>query len=110
MSVDLPAPFTPTSATRSPRSMVNRAPAKHMLRSVALRQVLCLGHDAARGRRLGKLEMDDRLFLGNLDALDLFELLDARLHLLRFRRLVAKAVDERLKMLDAARAGCDTRP
>ena len=28
MSVDLPAPFTPTSATRSPRSMVKRASAK----------------------------------------------------------------------------------
>ncbi len=45
--------------------------------------------------------MDGLLFLGNLDALDLFQFLDAALHLLGFGRLVAEAVDERFQLLDA---------
>ncbi len=41
-------------------------------------------------------------FLGrDLDALDLFEFLDARLHLLRLGGFVAEAVDEGFEMLDA---------
>ena len=75
--------------------------AKHMLRAVALRQALRLSHDAPRGRRLGKLEMNDRLGFGDLDALDLFQFLDARLHLLGLGGLVAEAVDEGLQVLDA---------
>ena len=100
ISVDLPAPFTPTSATRSPRSMVKRTFAEHLLRAVALGKPLGLHNHAPRGRRLGKLEVNDRLFFGNLDALDLFEFLDAALHLLRFGSLGAEAIDEGLKMLD----------
>jgi len=42
----------------------------------------------------------DRLFLRQFDALDLFELLDAALHLLRLRGLVAKAIDKGFQMLD----------
>ncbi len=75
--------------------------AKHMLRAVALRQALRLSHGAPRGRRLGKLEVNDGLGFGNLDALDLFQFLDARLHLLGLGGLVAEAVDEGLKVLDA---------
>ncbi len=45
--------------------------------------------------------MNDRLFVGDLDALDLFELLDAALHLLGLSGLVAEAVDEGFELLDA---------
>ena len=45
--------------------------------------------------------MDRRFFFGDLDALDLFELLDARLHLLGLGGLRAEAVDEGLERLDA---------
>ena len=44
--------------------------------------------------------MNDRLFFGNLDALDLFQFLDADLHLLGLGGLGAEAIDERLKVLD----------
>ena len=44
--------------------------------------------------------MRDRLFERNLDALDLVELLDAALHLLRLGRLIAEAADEGLEMVD----------
>ncbi len=44
--------------------------------------------------------MNHRLFFGNLDALDLLQFLDPRLHLLGLRGLRAEPVDERLKMLD----------
>ncbi len=84
--------------------------AEDLLRSVALRQALGLSRDAPRRRRLRKLEVNDRLLFGNFDALDLIELLDARLHLFGLRGLVAEAVDERFKVLDRARAGCDRPP
>ena len=45
--------------------------------------------------------MNDRLFVGDLDALDLVELLDAALHLLGLGGLVAEAVDEGFELLDA---------
>ena len=82
---------------------------KDALRAVILSQVLCLDNRAARGRRLGKLEVDDWLFFGNLDALDFFQLLDARLHLLGLGGLGAEAIDEGLKMLDALAADCGRR-
>ena len=44
--------------------------------------------------------MNHRLFFGNLDALDLFQFLDARLHLLGLGGLGAEAVDEGFKVLD----------
>ena len=100
MSVDLPAPFTPTRATRSPRSMVKRTLREDLLRAVALGEALGLDDHAARGRRLGKFEVDDRFFFRDLDALDFFEFLDARLHLLGLGGLGAEAVDEDFKMLD----------
>ena len=75
--------------------------AEHELLPVALRHVLELGHDAPAGLRLRELEVDGLLFRRNLDALDLVEFLDARLHLLGLGRLRAKAVDERLQLLDA---------
>ena len=45
--------------------------------------------------------MDGLLFRRQLDALDLFEFLDAALHLLRLGGLVAEAVDEGFQLLDA---------
>ena len=71
-----------------------------MLLAIDFCQAFRLHHGAARWRRLGKSEVDDRLFLWNLDALDLFEFLDARLHLLGLGGLRAEAVNERFKMLD----------
>ena len=76
------------------------AVAEDVLGAVALREALGFHHHAAGGRRLRELEVDDRLFFRNLDALDLFELLDAPLHLLGLGGLVAEAVDEGFKMLD----------
>ena len=54
--------------------------------------------------------MNRRLLFGNLDALDLFQLLDAALHLLGLGGLRAEAVDEGLQMLDLHAAGCDKPP
>ena len=66
-----------------------------------MRDVFDVEHGAAGGDGLRELEVDGRFFFGDLDALDLFELLDARLHLLGLGGLVAKAVDEHLERLDA---------
>ena len=44
--------------------------------------------------------MDGLLVGRDLDQLDLLQLLDAALHLLRLGRLRAEAVDERLQLLD----------
>ena len=73
-----------------------------MLRlAVALGDVGELGDDAAAGLGLREGEVDGLLFRRNLDALDLFELLDAALHLLGFGGRVAEAVDEDFQLLDA---------
>jgi hypothetical protein len=45
--------------------------------------------------------MDGLLVRRNLDALDLFQFLDPRLHLLGLGRRRAEAVDERFQRLDA---------
>jgi hypothetical protein len=44
--------------------------------------------------------VDDRLFFGDLDALDLFEFLDAGLHLFGLGGLGAEAIDEGFEVLD----------
>ena len=44
--------------------------------------------------------MDDRLFFGDLDALDFFELFDAGLDLFGFGGLGAEAGDEGLEVFD----------
>ena len=74
---------------------------EYALDPVVLPQVLCRYNRAARGWRLGKFEMNDRLFLGNLNALDFFQFLDARLHLLGLGGLGPEPIDEGLKMLYA---------
>ena len=99
--VDLPAPFTPTSAMRSPRSMMKFAPLKTCFCAVAFRDVLELGHDPSAGLGLRKREVDGLLVGRDFDALDFFQLLDARLHLLGLGRLSAEAVDEGFQLLDA---------
>ncbi len=53
------------------------------------------------GLGCGKRKMDGLLFRRNLDALDLFQFLDAALHLLGLGGLVAEAVDEDFELLDA---------
>ena len=53
------------------------------------------------GLGCGKRKVDGLLFRRNLDALDLFQFLDARLHLLGLGGLVAEAVDEGFQLLDA---------
>jgi hypothetical protein len=50
----------------------------------------------AGGGRLRDGEVDGGLFFRDLDALDLFQLLDAGLDLLGFGGLIAEAVDEGL--------------
>ena len=69
-----------------------------------------LGHDASAGFGLRERKVDRLFFWGNLDALDLFQFLDAALYLLSFRCLVAEAVDEDFELLDAvalvAVSGC----
>jgi hypothetical protein len=80
--------------------MEKRALLKTPAWPVALAQPFSLNNHAARRRRLRKLEVDDRLFFGNLDALDLLQFLDARLHLLGLGGLGAEAVDEGFEMLD----------
>ena len=75
--------------------------AEHELLPVTLRDVLEFRDDPAAGLRLRKLEVDRLLIGRNFDALDLVQLLDARLHLLGLGRLRAEAVDERLQLLDA---------
>src|SRR5271157_1046568 len=75
--------------------------AKNFFRSVAFRDPRALHNQAPAGLWLRESEMDG-LFLGrNLDALDLLQFFDAALYLLGLRRLVAKAVDECLELLDA---------
>ncbi len=64
-------------------------------------EVLDVEDGAAGGDGLREFEVDGRFFFGDLDALDLFEFLDARLHLLGFGGLVAEAVDEDLERVDA---------
>ncbi len=48
----------------------------------------------------GKREVNDRLLFGDFDALDLFEFLDARLHLLGLGCLGAEAIEECFEVLD----------
>ena len=73
---------------------------EHLLGTVVLREIADLDYGTAGGGRLREGEVNDRLFLRQLDALDLVEFLDAALHLLRLGGLIAEAVDEGLKVLD----------
>ena len=72
-----------------------------MLRSEAHARVLRFDDDLSRARSGRKLDVQRaRVFLVDLDALDLLELLDARLDLIRLGGLVAEALDELLGLLD----------
>ena len=61
--------------------------AENVLRAVALRDVLELRHDPPARLRLREREMNRLLVRRNLDALDLLQFLDPRLHLLGLGRL-----------------------
>ena len=79
---------------------------ENVLRAVAFRNVPEFGDDAAAGFGLREAEVDG-LFVGrNFDALDLFQFLDAALHLFGFGGLSAEAVDEGFELLRCARADC----
>ena len=68
---------------------------------VDLGEVYGLDDGATAGRGLRDLEVDRGLFFGYLNALDLFELLDAGLDLLGLGGLVAEPVDEGFEVVDA---------
>ena len=72
-----------------------------VLAGISLGHVFGLGHDAAAGLGLRERKVDGLFFRRNLDALDLFQFLDAALHLLGLGGLVAEAVDEDFELLDA---------
>ena len=59
------------------------------------------GHDAPAGLGLRKRKVNGLFFRRDFDPLDLFQFLDAALHLLRLRGLVAEAIDEYFQLLDA---------
>ena len=69
--------------------------------AVTFRDVVKLGDDAAARLGLRKREVDGLLFVGQLDALDLFQFFDAALDLFGFGGLIAEAADERFQLLDA---------
>ncbi len=75
--------------------------AENELVAVAFRDVVKLGDDAAARLGLRKRKVDGLLFIGQLDALDLFQFFDAALDLFRFGGLIAEAADERFQLLDA---------
>ena len=93
-AVDLEADI-PEDVVHSGRSAID---GRHR---VVLRQMRNIDDRASGGGRLRNGEVDGRLLLRHLDALDLVQLLDARLHLLGLGGLVAEAVDEGLQSVDA---------
>ena len=100
ISVDLPAPFGPTRAIRSPRSTIRSRWPRTTFGAVGLAHALELEHHPARARGLRELEVDLLPLGRDLDPLDLVELLDPALDLLGLGGLVAEAVDEDLGLLD----------
>ncbi len=70
-------------------------------RGIVLGEAGDLDDGASAGGGLREGEVDGGFFFRHFDALDLFELLDARLHLLGLGGLVAEAVDEGFELLDA---------
>ena len=76
-----------------------------MLLAEGLRDILDMHDVIAGARRLREDESHLFLFLGNLDAFDTLELLDAVLHLLGLRRLVPKLLDESLHVRNLAVLG-----
>ena len=100
MSVDLPVPFGPTSAMRSPRSTCRVAERNTTLSPYALRA--CFSSKTIRPlfAAVGKREVHALALGRHLDGDDLLEHLDPALHLRGLRRLVAEPVDEHLDPLD----------
>jgi len=100
ISVDLPDPFGPTSAMRSPRSMWQRQIPESVSGPYAL--CACVSSSTVRPllRQVGKREVDPLSFGRHLDRNDLLEHLDAALYLRGFGRLVAEPVDEHLHARD----------
>src|SRR5579862_8523744 len=74
-------------------------------RAVAFRYALKLCDRPPARLRLGKRKMNCLLFLRNLDALDLLQLFNTALHLLRLSRGIPKAVDKYFQLLDALALG-----
>src|SRR6266851_8820930 len=74
---------------------------KHFLGAITLADTVELGYDPPAGLGLRKRKMDGFFFRRNLDSLDLFQFLDAALHLLGFGGLVAEAIDKDLELFDS---------
>ncbi len=75
--------------------------AEHAFRAERHPGVLDFGHHLPRTRRGRELDVERRqVFLLDLQPVEAFELLDARLHLVGLRRLVAELLDELLGLLD----------
>ena len=70
-------------------------------RRVLLREARDLDHGASARRRLRNRETDRGLLLWHHNPLNLFKLLDPRLHLLGLGRLRPEAIDKRLQIADA---------
>ena len=102
MSVDLPAPLGPTSATLRPRSMVRRQAVVDRQVAVALAGALEAQHLAAAALAGGEAKVDRRrAAVGRRQTRSSFSrILDAALHQRGLRRLVAEAADERLDARD----------
>ncbi len=100
INVDLPVPFGPTSAMRSPRSMCSDTSRNTVSLSYALRA--CFSSRTVRPlfTQSGKAEVNPLALGRNLDRHHLIEQLDAALHLRRLRGLVAEAIDEHLDARD----------
>ena len=100
-SVDLPAPFGPTSATRSPRRTSKSRPFVDHAFAVALRDAFERQHHLAGARGLGDLQAHApraRRQAGAARAIHALEHLHAALHLACLRRLGAEALDEALDL------------
>ncbi len=78
-------------------------PAEDVLRTERHTRLADLGHDLSRARRGRKLDVErSRILLVDFEPFEAFELLDARLHLVRLGRLVTELLDELLRLLDQA--------
>ena len=78
-------------------------PREYVLGAERLADALYLGHDLSRAWCGRELYVEAReILLVDLDALDAFELLYARLHLIALGGLVAELLDELLGLLDHA--------
>ena len=109
-SVDLPAPFGPSSPMRAPGRRLSRRPrarrARHSRPSTCSTREQRIRRAIAASR---KLEIERRVDMRRRDALHALERLQAALRLPRLRRLRAEALDERAPGARSRAAASRTR-